>query len=423
MPPSDRSDLGSGVRVWRGDDGEVIVTSPRLRFDWRTAAGGTPGTAVILAAETFEVAEHVPLAAGDRWILQPWGAAETMRVVVRLDAGYVREVEEGAHAEARERWFRTGGSLVLPLLGLAPARLQRRWADRWHFDAGRATRWSAVLEIAWGGLGSIQLLVIMLGGEAFMPLAVAYVAPLVLVSGLVRLALVAADDEPIGSPLGLPLLVAAGSSTSPPDPVTPMVRPVDTERGRLEVSSPVLRRDWQNGGILRYHGEAYELETTDHQGSQWVYGFRHTADDDTNAPLLRLVPPPETVYLPRHARSQPPPLLSTVLISAAVTLGPRSDQERWAEHLRLSPLWLTGIGAGSELIGGLVNLGGRHDAGPLVLLDAYLVGEGLVRLGSALAGRPLGSIWGWILRPLYRRRLRAVGPDGLRSEGAGPPVG
>jgi len=62
------------------------------------------------------------------------------------------------------------------------------------------------------------------------------------------------------------------------------------------------------------------------------------------------------------------------------------------------------MGAGAELVGGLVNL--RTDiasGGPM--LDFFLVGEGLLRLGSVATGRPMGSVFGWILRPLYRRSL------------------
>ena len=33
------------------------------------------------------------------------------------------------------------------------------------------------------------------------------------------------------------------------------------------------------------------------------------------------------------------------------------------------------------------------------------LGEGLSRLGSAFIGRPMGSVFGWLLRPLYRRHL------------------
>jgi hypothetical protein len=412
MPPPDRSDLGFGVHVCRGVDDEVIVTSPRLKLDWQTPTGNTPGTGVMVSGRPFEVVDRIRIRTGDRWVLRPWESASTMRVVVELDAVYVQNAERQARHEDRLRRRRWLTGVLHPVLGLAPAALQRRWADRWGLDAERATRWSAFLEIAWGGLGLTQLLALMLGGETFMPLVLAGPGPLLLVSGCVRLALVAADSEPVGSPLGLPLLLAVGSEAASRESATPTVRRFEPERGLLELASPVLRRDWQDGGTLYYHGTAYALETTDRQGTEWVYRFERTASDVAPAPQLRLLPPPETQSTPQHARSRPPPLLATVLVSAAVTLGPRSDQEVWAENLRLSPIWLTVVGGGAELIGGVVNLGGSSGGGAAVVLNAYLVGEGLLRLASAFGGRPIGSVFGWLLRPLYRRWLVPVGPHG-----------
>lgn len=96
-----------------------------------------------------------------------------------------------------------------------------------------------------------------------------------------------------------------------------------------------------------------------------------------------------------------------MLITAAVTLGPASDQVRWSAELGVRAKWLTVVGASAELVGGIANL--QHDFGSthqlLILLDFILVGEGLLRLGSAFLGRPMGSVFGWILRPLYRRWL------------------
>jgi hypothetical protein len=96
-----------------------------------------------------------------------------------------------------------------------------------------------------------------------------------------------------------------------------------------------------------------------------------------------------------------------MLLTAAMTLAPASDQRRWAEELGTRAIWFTILGGLAELVGGFVNL--QSDLGPqpslLALLDFFLVGEGLLRLGSALAGRPIGSVFGWILRPLYREHL------------------
>ena len=96
-----------------------------------------------------------------------------------------------------------------------------------------------------------------------------------------------------------------------------------------------------------------------------------------------------------------------MLVSAAVTLGSASDQKRWAAELGVRAVLLTVVGAGAELVGGIANL--QRDLGSphqfLIFLDFFLVGEGFLRLGSAFIGRPMGSVFGWILRPLYRRWL------------------
>ena len=96
-------------------------------------------------------------------------------------------------------------------------------------------------------------------------------------------------------------------------------------------------------------------------------------------------------------------------MTAAVTFGPRADQEQWADHLGVSARWLTVAGAAAELVGGVSNLGrDATSAGPiLVLLDVFLILEGSLRLLSALGGKPMGSLFGWLLRPLYRSSLSA----------------
>jgi hypothetical protein len=99
--------------------------------------------------------------------------------------------------------------------------------------------------------------------------------------------------------------------------------------------------------------------------------------------------------------------VATTLVTAAVTLGPRRDQEAWGAYLNVRPVWFTIVGAGAELVGGVSNLARDLEAGlpVLVLFDGFLVAEGLVRLGAAILGRPMASLLGWIVRPLYRRLL------------------
>jgi hypothetical protein len=226
-------------------------------------------------------------------------------------------------------------------------------------------------------------------------------------SGVARLALVAADGEPVGSPLGAPLLLV----TPKPAPAVvtnqPVVRSFDEAGGELVLASPVHRRDWDRDGNLRFRDALFRLVQTELEGRTWVYHFVCDGDAADDARSLKLLPPSVTAVGDPAERPLPPSILRTALVTAGVTLGPAPDQERWARELGIHAVWLTAVGAGAELIGGLANL--REDLGPdaslMLLLDFFLVGEGLLRVGSVLTGRPMGSLFGWVVRPLYRRWL------------------
>jgi hypothetical protein len=183
----------------------------------------------------------------------------------------------------------------------------------------------------------------------------------------------------------------------------------DDAGGVLELVSPVNRSDWGHDGLLPYRDRWYVLERADREGRVWTYLFtRHRAGPE-NRRVLSLRPPTSTEFVaPRHS-SPPPSILRISLVTAAVTLGPRADQERWAGHLGVSARWLTVAGAAAEFVGGLTNLGrDAPSAGPIfVMLDVFLILEGSLRLLSALGGRPMGSVFGWLLRPLYRSSLTA----------------
>jgi hypothetical protein len=385
----------------------LIVSSPRFDLGWRAVEGKTPGTAVVWRGQPFEVADRFEAGQGERWVLRRWDQTTAMRGVFKLDAESIREIAERSVAEARGRQVRRLTHLLLPVLGLAPARLQKHWADEWGFNGERATKLSAVFEMLVGALGIVQIAAAAFGGDFFMPPVLAYPGPLLFAFGVARLALVFADGEPVGSPVGLPLLLLTPKPIRQSDKPTPVVRFFDETNGVLELVSPILRRDWDRDGTLRFRGNFYRLRKTGQEGRDWIYVFERCGGDASFGRTLRLAPPPEVPYVPRHAGSEPPSVIRTALVTAVVTLGPRSDQELWGEHLGVHPIWLTLMGAVSELVGGVVNL--KNDLGPeagvLVLLDFFLIGEGLLRSGSALTGRPMGSVFGWALRPLYRRWL------------------
>jgi hypothetical protein len=257
-----------------------------------------------------------------------------MRDVFTLDRDSVQDAAEKAEAEARNRRARGWSLILLPVLGLAPSALQKKWENEWGFAAARATFMSAILEMLVGAAGTVQMAAAAFGGTFFMPPVVAVPGPILFLAGAARMAMVFGGGEPVGSPLGVPFLLLVPKSTPDSQPTPP----------------PAWSTD---------------------------------------------------------AGNAPPLLLRTMLVSAAVTLGPASDQLRWAKELGVRAIWLTLAGAGAELVGGIVNFQSDLGTAPawLVLFDLFLIGEGLLRVGSALVGRPMGSVFGWVLRPLYRRYL------------------
>jgi len=403
-------DLGSGVYASPAPDGHLVVTSPRLDLGWRLARGRVPGTAVVWRDQPFEVVARASAGAGHRWDLRPWQDAAAMRNVVSLDSTTVAATAARAVAERRGARNRLGTMVLLPFLGLAPAKVQKRWEGDWFFPAELATWVSAAVEILGGGVGLIQSLVLFFGGEWFLPPFMRFmtvIGPLMILEAIVRMVLVAADQEPVGSLLGLPLTLFE-KTAAPVEPATdPEVRLFDDDRGVLELVSSVNRVDWGHDGLLPYRDGWYHLDRARCEGRSWTYRFIRHAGEPAGQRVLRLRPPVAAAFVAPREASPAPSILKTTLVTAAVTLGPRDDQERWAAHLDVSPRWLTVAGAVPELVGGLTNLGRDVSmAGPfLIVLDVFLVLEGSLRLLWALGGRPMGSLFGWVLRPLYRSSL------------------
>jgi hypothetical protein len=408
MTPEHGEDLGQGVYASPAPDGELIVTSPHLELGWRATDGQVPGTAVLWGEHSYEVVSRAEVGRGARWTLRRWDEASVMRGVFKLEPESVQEMADQTAAEVRGARTRKSTLLLLPLIGLAPARLQKHWAGGWGLNAERATQISAVSEILVGAVGIIQVAAGAFGGQALIPSWLAYLGVVLFGSGCIRLALVAADGEPVGSVLGLVLLPWTPKPSPIAPEIAPTVRSIDAETGTLVLDSPIHRRDWDRDGVLPYRGEVFSLDRIENEGRSWVYYYSRVDGRAANARVLRLAPP----TLPRSpspaSDSTPPSLLRTMLVTAAVTLGPASDQQRWSTELGVRAVWLTMMGAGAELLGGITNLG--NDLGFehqfLVILDFFLVAEGLLRLVSASIGRPMGSIFGWALRPLYHRHLQ-----------------
>jgi hypothetical protein len=329
-----------------------------------------------------------------------------MRNVFRLDSESVQNEADKAAGEKQNQRFRGWTLLVLPVLGFAPAALQKKWANEWGFAAAGATMVSAGLEMLVGAAGTVQMIAAAFGSEFFMPWALAFPGPLLFASGSLRLAMVFGDGEAVGSPLGVVFLPWTPKAEPRQELLTPALRSLQEPEGALDLVSPIMRRDWDRDGILRYRDQDFRLESVEQEGRSWVYRFIRVSQRGPEERALGLKPPTATVR--EHTELEvPPSFLRTMLMTAAMTLAPASDQRRWAAELGTRAIWFTILGGLSELVGGFVNLQSDLGSQPsvLVLLDFFLVGEGLLRLGSALTARPMGSLFGWILRPLYRKHL------------------
>jgi len=406
-------DLGHGVRAAPSVNAEVVVVSRSVDLGWRPRAGSTPGSAVLWHEEPFEV---VALQRGDasfRWTLRQWDETEVMRTVCTLDAAGVAALAAAAESERSGHRKRMVTLPLLPILGLAPARLQKRWSNRWAFPANMATWLSAAAEFTLGSLGTMQLVFLVFDGEPFLPSWLGWLqfaGPPLVVFGIVRMAQVAANGEPVGSPLGLPLAILEKQDTPSTGRMPPQVRQCDEIAGVLVLASPVHRADWDRDGVLLFRGTRYRLDATRHEGTTWVYIFSSQITHEAGDRELRFLPPGELPMEGLVSAEPPPSLVGTALVTACITLAPREDQQRWAKHTGIRPIWFTLVGAGAELIGGFVNLTGDSERGLsiLVILDLFVFIEGLLRLaGVVLSGRPVGSVFGWFLRPLYRSRLPA----------------
>jgi len=333
-----------------------------------------------------------------------------MRGVLPLDQESVSAAAEASQRAARTTGLRPLLLLFSPVLGFAIAPWQRRWRNEWGFPAMLATWTSAIIEVVVGAACVMEIIASMGAGASifpWLPRPLVYFGFYLFVEGLVRLAQVFADTEPVGTFFGL---CAAMLEARPPpvrEPIpAPTVEVFDEAGGALELLSPILRRDWEHRGLLRYRGGRYVLDSTRRLGESWVYGFlRVEAGDHSSAPNLRLLPPRAKVEAP--LRDQAPGVLETVLLSIACTLAPWRFQDRWGWQVGLRPMWFTVMGASAELIGGLSNLGAEGEMGSMaLLLNLFFVFEAVARFAFvALKGRGLGSVIGLPLAPILERYL------------------
>ncbi len=409
-------DLGHGVRVMPGDGGRIVVLSADFDLGWRLREDGRPGAAVMWEGSGFEVVERAAWRRGARWILAPWTGEDVMRVVLPLDRDSVVAAARAARAGARAARLRPWLLIGAPILGLAPASVQRRWRDDIAFPATLATALSAISEIVVGSMCVVELMLSAFGDESLFPWIPEPVVPLglvIFVEGAIRMAHVVSENGPLGSLVGLPVTLLERRKSPPSEPIpAPTVENFDASTGRLELLSTIHRRDWDEPGFLPYRGEVFSLAAIDRLGKDWVYVFHRVVDaDQPPAATLRLAPPRSKMEGRSFADQRG--AAEIVLLSIAATLAPRRFQERWARELGVRPFWFTLMGASAELIGGVTNLDAPGDPKVLmVLLNLFFCAEALVRFCSLLfRGRPLGSVFGVPLAAILEKRL----PESARA--------
>jgi hypothetical protein len=403
-------DLGSGVRVVPGDGGDLVVLAESVDFRWRPREDGRPGSVVMIDGDSYEVVERQPWRRGGRWILEPWAGEDVMRVIFTLDDASVAGVAAAARASDTAARLRPWMIGLAPLLGFAASSWQRRWRDAWGFPAATATWTSAVLEMLVGAVGVFELVASSAGGVSvfsWIPRPLVFCGLYLFVEGIVRLAQVFADSEPVGTLLGLVVSTVERPKKPPAQPFhAPDVRLHDRETGSLELGSPIQRRDWEAPGLLPFRGETFAMDGVRRLGESWIYAFsRVDVADDWDGRRLRLAPPHPGPAGPSFEDA--PGLVKTVMLTIACTVAPGRFQERWGWQIGVRATWFTAIGAGVELVGGLSNLGSGAGSQPIeLMLNLVFVVEALTRLTwVVLRGRPLGSLIGWPLSPLLDRIL------------------
>jgi len=391
-----QQDLGAGVSVVHVGT-QLKVVSPTIDLGWQQPIGRAPGSAVVFDDQPYQVVLTTRTQEGFVWTLEPWDEGETMRTVSTLNAELVA-ARQREHQEGRSTSRRFWVALPLaPLLALAPAPLQEQWRLRWGFPAAAATFVSALIELVVGLPGVIERFTAIAGGSGFLPPSLGWLSiagPVLCIEATIRLWHCATQGRPLGSVLGLPLLLWIQPTAPLVAERRPRLRSCDLETGVLELLSPIFRRDWDRDGVLVYRDHSYRLEAVSQDGDTWLYRFTLATEDGEGAVRLRLLPQASSKQ--KVSREKPPSILKTALVTSVIILAPARFQRRWAASLSIPPLVFTLFGAGAELIGGLLNFAEDHrNDSVFVLLDLFFIAESLIRVAFVvLARRPIGSLLG-----------------------------
>lgn len=434
--------VGAGVRVVRlagalaaGEaaaveaSGGLSVEAGFLVLPWRERRGQLPGTAVAWNDELWEVMDRGGTPGQASWRLEPWPDGAVARGVFALAPDALGRLVEQHNAEARRARLRRGVRWALPILGFAPAAIQRRIESELAVRAWRATAASALIEVMTGALGAIQLMSVSSGW--WLPgwlHWLAYVGPFLAAEGMARFSLAVATAEPRGSLLLLPWTLWLERPRLAPRPAVkaPELARFDPDAGVLELRTVDLRPDWGAGGVLVYRGWHWRLTGLASHGTGWVYRFvaagggagigastgtegeaEMGVGEGAVGPALRLLAP-VAAELPAVPTSGAVGTVAGGTIDLVLAaLAPRAVQERWAAAHSTTAVRLTAWSGAFEVGGAFMNLFVRQlPSSPWTLLDLVLLGDGAVRLAVAVATRSgCGSVFTWPWRNGLERRL------------------
>ncbi len=259
---------------------EIRLPAPhplfRPRLEGQMRRPGHPGTAVRIGEDLFEVVAAEK--SGGEWSyrLEPWAGQETIRVYVEWGEGAKREFIAGLRSDRIQGRKDFLAWATQAFLGFLPAGKQARLSETRGLSPGRATFWSAVLEIV-VALPFAVLFVInqAVGGMAKLgppvPFWAGALAVVPAAEGIFRLAVVISTGGPIGSLFTAILslrLRSDGPRHVPSDEIL-------TIGDAMTVVSPVPKVWWERAGGATYQGESYILAGSDREKAKYLYRFRN----------------------------------------------------------------------------------------------------------------------------------------------------
>lgn len=195
-------------RVRVAEDGRIELSSRLPKSGWTARTPKTltrrerPGTAVLWDDDCYEVVDVVVLQQGVRYILTPWGDAESMRFTSRYDeeaeAARAAELRDVARAEKQRKTV----NFLAIFTGHLPGSVQQKLAHELNVDAPRLTIASVLFE--WAVLIAIAMYCVsLILAERPVPMPAFLFAGFLGLDGAIRFKLAFIDGRPSGSFFGV----------------------------------------------------------------------------------------------------------------------------------------------------------------------------------------------------------------------------